>query len=651
MPKPGAAFGTPMGASFTPVPRPATPALAEAAPARPAQPDVQRPPRFLYELGLTCAAMGDRPAAIAALRQAVALKPGLGVAWQALAAALTEAGDASGAQAAQAAQAACGAPDSDPGRMAKPSAGKLESAERAWTQRIQEGPPQDAGGMLRQHLRAAPTDVAALRILAEIGMTGRHYQAAEALLERALDLAPYYSKARKDLVGVLMAQGKNAQALPQIKRLQAEEPRELQHRVVMALCLGSIGEYDRALPIYEQAKTEVFRDPKLLLNYAYALRYAGRRADSVQACRACIAMAPNMGQAWWSLANLKNEKFSDGDVQTMRHCLDTARIAVEDRYSLHYALGAALEQSGDFAGSFTQYALGAALKREEQGHSAANWTHEMHRAASFFTPDRLGTLTVHGHQDPAPIFIVGLPRAGSTLIEQILASHSLVEGTQELPEIGAIVRDVGRSFNLGPSSVYPERLAELSPADIAALGARYIENTRIYRKTDKQFYIDKMPPNWAYIGLIRSILPNAKIIDARRHPMASCFSSFKQLFGHGAGYSYDLTDLGHFYNDYLDLMAHFDAAEPGRIHRVIYENMVEDTESEIRKLLAYCGLPFEPACLRFWESTRAVATPSSEQVRQPIFRQGLEQWRRYEPWLGPLQDILNRPGKPGWNAA
>ncbi len=633
------------GGVFAPAPR-----LNPIAVPPPA-PDLPRPPRFLFELGLTCAALGDRPAAIAALRQAVAQKPGFGAAWQALGDVLAQAGDEAGAQAAFEARDAAGVQDSDSGRAVKAAGGKLDAAERAWAQRIKERPPQEAGQTLRQHLKTTPTDVAALRLLAEIGVGGLHYPAAEALLDRALALAPYYSRARRDLVRVLMAQGKNVKALPHIKRLQAEEPRDAHHRVVMALCLGSIGEYDRALPIYDSAKKEIYADPKLLINYAYALRYAGRRAESVQACRAGIALRPNLGQAWWSLANLKNEKFSDDDLRAMRRGLDDTGISLEDRYSLHYALGAALEQEGDYEGSFAHYSQGAALKREEQGHNAANWTHEMQRAAAFFTAGRLGELTPHGHPDPAPIFILGLPRAGSTLIEQILSSHSLVEGTQELPEIATIVRDVGRSFNLGPSSVYPERLARMAPAEIAALGARFIENTRIYRKTDKPFFIDKMPANWAYIGLIRAVLPNAKIIDARRQPMASCFSSFKQLFSSGAGYSYDLTDLGQYYNDYLDLTAHFNAAEPGRIHRVIYENMVDDTETEIRKLLDYCGLPFEPACLRFWESKRAVATPSSEQVRQPIFRQGLEQWRHYAPWLGPLQTALDRPGKPAWNAA
>ena len=606
-----------------------------------------KPPRFYLDLGLTEAAMGDRAAAIAALRQAVALKPGLSAAWSQLAQLLTLTGDQEGARAAQAASLAY---DGDTARPAKPSAGKLEGAERQWAQRMREVPPQAAGGVLRQHLKSAPTDVAALRQLAEIGIAGRHYQQAEMLLERALELAPHYGRARQDLVSALMAAGKYAQALPHIRRLMADEPRNGQHRLAMASCLGSIGDYDKALPLYEQAKKEIARDPRLLMNYANALRYTGRRAESVQACRACIAMQPSMGQAWWGLANLKNEIFSATDLDAMRGCLDNPATPAADRAGLHYALGAALEQSGDYAESFAHYAQGARLKREEQGHSADGWTGEMQRAAAFFSADRLAALSRHGLQDPAPIFILGLPRTGSTLIEQILASHSLVEGTQELPDIGSLVREVGRSFMLGPGSAYPERLAAMPADEIAALGAAYIANTRIYRKTGRPYFIDKMPANWAFVGLIRAILPNAKIIDARRHPMASCFSSFKQLFAHGAGYSYDLTDLGRYYNDYLDLMAHFDAAEPGRIHRVIYENMVDDTESEIRKLLDYCGLPFEPACLRFWESKRAVATPSSEQVRQPIFRQGLEQWRHFEPWLGPLRDALDRPGKPAWNA-
>jgi tetratricopeptide (TPR) repeat protein len=647
LPKAGQQAGAP---AFAIKPQPGLAAL-DAAFKPPAAPDMAgRPPRFLYDLGLTCAAMGDRAGAIAALRQAVAARPGMSGAWQKLAELLAQAGDGAGAAAARACGADTAQQDSEALR-AKPSAGKLEAAERQLAQRIRENPPQEAGRLLRQHLRDTPADAAALRILAEIGTGQKQYPAAELLLERALDLAPHYIKARRDLVGVLMAQGKNVQAMPHIRRLQSEEPRELAHRVVLALALSNIGEFDKSLPIYDSAKKEITRDPKLLINYAYALRYAGRRAESVQACRACLAIHPGMGQAWWSLANLKNERFTPDDLAAMRGALAGGGISTEDRYSLHYALAAALEQTGEHAESFAHYASGAALKRAEQGHDAQNWRHEMRRSMAFFTEARLAALSAQGCADPAPIFILGMPRAGSTLIEQILASHSAVEGTQELPEIGAIVRDIGRSFLLGPGSAYPERLAALAPGEIAAFGARFIERTRIYRRTAKPFFIDKMPANWAYAGLILSILPNAKIIDARRHPMASCFSSFKQLFASGAGYSYDLTDLGCYYNDYLDMMAHLGAAAPGRIHRVLYEDMVEDTETEIRRLLAYCGLPFEPACLRFWESARAVATPSSEQVRQPIFRQGLEQWRHYEPWLGPLQKALDRPGLPAWNQA
>jgi hypothetical protein len=269
------------------------------------------------------------------------------------------------------------------------------------------------------------------------------------------------------------------------------------------------------------------------------------------------------------------------------------------------------------------------------------------RMKDFFTPARFAAAAGKGCPDPSPIFIVGLPRAGSTLIEQILASHSQVEGTMELPEINNIVRDIGATLT---AFRYPEVLAEFDADALAALGQRYIERSRLYRKTDKPFFIDKMPSNWMHTGLIQMILPNAKFIDARRHPVATCFAAFKQLFGVAADYTYDLGGLARYYKFYLDRMAHFDSVLPGRVHRVLYENMVDDTEAEIRRLLDYCGLQFEPACLRFWENKRAVATPSAEQVRRPIFREGLDQWRRYEEFLGPLKKSLDAPDVPRWDA-
>ncbi len=613
--------------------------MADQASAAP----IGRSAAFLVELGLSLAAMGERAEAIVALREATLAKPGLGKAWQALAELLD------GAEAAQARAMAArwgGGQAARPGRT--PSAGKIAGAERSLHEAILRGPPQAAGGTLRAHLRQAPGDVAALRILAEIGVRGGHVAAAETLLARALELAPDYIAARHNYAVVLMMQGKFVAALKQAERLVAEEPRNVEYHTLRAQALAAIGRHEAAIAVFEALVGDgASKTANVWLGFANSLKYAGRRADSVAAYRRAIALAPGLGEAYWGLANLKNETFSAGDLAAIQVALAGRGAAAKDRVHLHYALGRALEQAGEYAESFRHYADGARLARAENGYSAEDWRAEMRRSMRFFTGAFFAAHAGMGWGDAAPIFIVGLPRAGTTLIEQILASHSAVEGTQELPEIGTIVRAVGGSFNLGAGSRFPEALGEMSAEEIAALGARYIGNTRVFRSTGRPFFIDKMPANWAYVGLIRTILPNARIIDARRHPMASCFSAFKQLFGSGATYSYDLRDLGMYYNDYLDMMAHMDAVQPGRIHRVIYENMVEDTEQEIRALLAYCGLAFEPACLRFWESTRAVSTPSAEQVRQPIFREGLTQWQNYAPWLSELVEALKIDGGSG----
>ena len=290
------------------------------------------------------------------------------------------------------------------------------------------------------------------------------------------------------------------------------------------------------------------------------------------------------------------------------------------------------------------YAAGARLKRAALRYDAAEWSREVLRHIAFFTNDHIETIARHGHTDPAPIFIIGFPRVGSTLIEQILASHSAVEGTQELTELGAVAGEIGLRSSLGSSlgaaSAYPGRLLTLGPDAVAGYGARYIERTRRFRHTAKPFFIDKMPNNWLYLGLICSILPNAKIIDARRHPVATCFAAFKHLFADGAHYSYTLDELARCYDDYDKTIEHFSTLLPNRVHRVAYETLVTDTETEIRRLLAYCGLRFEPACLRFWETRRVVASPSAERVRQPIFATSVDQWRNYTPWLAPLQEAL-----------
>ena len=334
----------------------------------------------------------------------------------------------------------------------------------------------------------------------------------------------------------------------------------------------------------------------------------------------------------------------------MRRAAERPDLRAEDRPQLHFALGKALEDSGEYASSFDHYARGAALRRATTPYDADEVTAYTRRCVrlldtEFFT-DRAG----FGDAASDPIFIVGLPRSGSTLIEQILASHSAVEGTMELPDIGFAARRLGWMDPAAPQPGYPQSLAALDATGAARMGETYLADTRIHRKLGRPFFIDKMPNNFQHIGLIQLMLPNARIIDARRHPLGTCFSAFKQHFAQGQAFSYDLTDLGRYYRDYVALMDHFDAALPGRVCRVIYEDLVEDTEGEVRRLLAHCGLAFEPGCLAFHENDRAVRTVSSEQVRRPIYRDGLDQWRRYEPWLAPLKDALG-PALEGWRGA
>jgi tetratricopeptide (TPR) repeat protein len=376
------------------------------------------------------------------------------------------------------------------------------------------------------------------------------------------------------------------------------------------------------------------------MSYGHALATAGRQKDSIAAYRRCLALAPTLGEAYYSLANLKTFRFDEAELHTMRTRLASADITNEDRAHFHFAIGKALEDSGSYAESFDHYAQGNKLRAAVIGYDPEATTALMRRAKELLNKEFFAAREGFGTPAADPIFIVGLPRAGSTLIEQILASHSLVEGTMELPDILAMAAELGYKPGQAQDCAYPQVLAALSARQCRALGERYIEQTRIQRKTNKPFFIDKMPNNFQHIGLIRLALPNARIIDARRHPMACCFSGFKQYFARGQRFTYGLEAIGRYYRDYVELMAHFDAVIPGRIHRVIYENMVGDTEGEVRRLLAFCGLPFEAATLSFYANERAVRTASAQQVRQPIFREGIDQWRHYEPWLRPLRDTL-----------
>ncbi len=576
------------------------------------------------ELGIASGEAGRGRQAVAALRRAVQLQPGYADAWRVLADYLAADGDAGGADQARAQYIRSATHDP---RLLQAAAALVENNLPL------------AEARLRAHLGAYPTDVAALRMLAEVAGRLRRYSDAQELLERCLELAPSFDAARHNYAIVLNRQSKQAAALPQVERLLASEPRNPSYLNLKAAILAHLGDSADSIKVYETVLQEHPRQPKIWLSYGHALKTAGRQDESVSAYRRAIEMEPGLGEAYWSLANLKTFRFSPVDLSAMRSALHRTDLTDEDRLHFEFSLGKALEDDGSYEASFEHYAMGNAIRGRQHPYSADEDTRYMRHCKAQCTSEFFAARKSAGAQSAEPIFIVGLPRAGSTLLEQILSSHSLVEGTMELPEIPHIARELaGRARN--HETPFFDALAALDAEKLRGVGERYLASTRIYRKTGAPFFIDKMPNNWLYVALIQLILPNAKIIDARRHPLGCCFSAFKQHFARGQNFSYDLADLGRYYRGYVELMAHIDAMLPGRVHRVFYESVVEDTELEVRRLLDYCGLPFEERCLRFYENERSVRTASSEQVRRPIFRDGVEHWRHFEPWLGPLKQAL-----------
>ena len=425
----------------------------------------------------------------------------------------------------------------------------------------------------------------------------------------------------------------------------ALEPGDPHAQISKAACLVQIGRYAEAIDIYATVLRQYPTQPKLWMSYGHALKTENQRDACIAAYRRSIDLLPSLGEAFWSLANLKTFCFDGHELAAMKRELARPELSEEDRLHFHFSLGKALEDAADYADSFNHYRAGNRLRHRQIGYDAEETTQRVDRSIALFDAPFFLRRAGLGSMASDPIFIIGLPRSGSTLIEQVLASHPQVEGTMELPDLVAIANLLGGRKKRGDPSRYPEVLAELEPFRLAELGEEYLGRTRIQRKTDRPRFVDKMPNNFFHIGLIELILPNAKIIDARRHPMATCFSAYKQHFARGQGFSYDLADVGRYYVDYVRLMSHFNSILPGRVHRVDYENMVNDSEHEIRRLLEYCGLAFHPACLTFWRNTRSVRTASAEQVRQPIFTEGLNQWRHFEAWLGPLKlalsDVLN----------
>ncbi|MCL6697907.1 sulfotransferase [Sphingomonas sp. NSE70-1] len=508
----------------------------------------------------------------------------------------------------------------------------------------------EAEPLLKERLKRDPYDYSAMRMLAELAARIGRIHDSESLLRRTVELAPSFQAARANLATVLYRQHRAPEALEQLDQLGTDGEIADSYRNLRAAALGRIGGYEEAIDLYRDVLRRHPEQPKIWMSMAHLLKTVGNQEESISAYRRAIELAPSLGEVWWSLANLKTITFDDEDVRAMEAALDDAALDIDDRLHLHFALGKAYEDRRSPEQSWRHYEAGNDIQSKRLGHNPNRITRIVDRSIPLMTRDFFAARNEMGCEAPDPIFILGMPRAGSTLVEQILASHSRVEGTMELPDISALVRQIDNKNAGEEFGNYPDALANLDGDTLAALGQEYLDRTRIQRSEGKPFFIDKMPNNWVHAGFIRLILPNAKIIDARRHPLDCGFSNFKQHYARGQAFSYDLAHIGRYYADYVRFMDHIDRAQPGAVHRVIHERLVENPEQEIRALLAYCGLEWEDSCLRFHETKRAVRTASSEQVRQPLSKAGLGQWQPYEQWLAPLKTALG-PALQHWDDA
>jgi tetratricopeptide (TPR) repeat protein len=584
-------------------------------------------PRFsrLYqERGYCYVALKHAPQAIEAFLRGVSVNPALPASWHMLEGLYRMTG-----QTAEAARAAAHAA----------TLKKLPAAVVTATALFYDGELAEAEQIVRDFLLREGHHVEAMRLLARIGLEHDVLDDPQLLLEAVLDLEPDYHAARFEYAQTLCRRHLYLEAQAQVEKLLAVDRSNRDYRTLHAMTCVGLGQHERAMELYRALLPGALNPAELHLSIAHSLKTLGRQAPAIAEYHTAAAAREGFGDAWWSLANLKTYRFSDAELEEMRAAEAAPSTTAVDRFHLCFALGKALEDREQYAPSFEYYARGNALKRAAGRYRPEVIEVNTRLQIEVCTPELFARHQGSGAPAADPIFIVGLPRSGSTLIEQILASHTKVEGTHELADILRMVVELqGRDWQLD-NPRYPGVLAHMSAADFRRLGEKYLHDTRSYR-SGKAYFIDKMPNNFRHIGLIHLMLPNAKIIDARREPMACCFGNLKQLFAHGQEFAYDVEDVARYYRTYLDLMRHWDAALPGRVLRVHYEDLVADLEGNVRRLLDYCGLTFEPSCVEFYKTERSVRTASSEQVRQPIYREALEQWRHYEPWLGPLREAL-----------
>jgi tetratricopeptide (TPR) repeat protein len=577
-----------------------------------------------FELAMVHGGLGEHDLAVTALERAVALKPDLMPAWHALPVALRAAGREREARRADVR--AVGAAARDP--ILVKAAMAMHAKDFA-----------QAEALLDERIRLMPRDAAAMRLRGEVAWRQGQLDQAIDLLQRTLEIAPGFGAARELLVRIVQMGPDVASALDHATILLDDEPGNPGHALLKASLQVRLGEQDAAAAIYRDLIARGVANPRVWLNLGHVEKTLGNQADCIAAYRSALDQDPALGEAWWSLANLKTVKLGTADIAAMTAVADTVEDE-EQASQLHFALGKAFEDAGQVDDSFAHYQRANALRRKGIDYDEARIINGATEHAALFTAPFLASRAGQGCQDNDPIFIVGLPRAGSTLVEQILSSHSQIEGTMELPDLMMIGDRLHSRVEDGEFASFGEAIAALAPADLLRLGREYCDRTAVHRKEGKPRFIDKMPNNWMYAGLIRLILPNATIIDARRHPMGCCFSGWKQFFARGQLFSYDLAEIGRYYRAYVGQMAAFDREAPGAVHRVIYEHMVADTEGQVRRLLDHVGVPFEEECLAFYRNRRAVRTASSEQVRQPIFTDGVDHWRQFEPHLGPLRDAL-----------